>query len=56
MTGEVAVERVGVARFEAVVQLLTDLPRELVHQLVGVDEVQRTHSFLRDACGLVEEC
>src|SRR5207247_776671 len=55
MTGEVAMEHVCVARFEAVVELLPDRARELVHELARVDEVERTDALLRDARRLVEE-
>src|SRR4051812_49246792 len=55
MPGEVAVEGIGVARFKPVVELLADLPRELVDEEARVDEVERAHALLRDARGLVEE-
>ena len=49
-------ERVRVPRFEAIVELLSNGPRELVDDLPGVDEVERTHALLRDPGGLVEQC
>src|SRR5206468_4990040 len=55
MPGEVAMERVCVPRFEPVVQLLTDLARELVHELVRVDEIERPDTLLRDTCRLIEQ-
>ena len=55
MAGEVAVERVGVARLEPVVELLADRPGELVDELARVDEVECANALLRDARGLVEQ-
>ena len=55
MAGEVAVERLRVSAFEAVVELLADCARELVDDLADVDEVERPHAFLDDARRLVEE-
>ena len=55
VAGEVAVERLGVAGFEAVVELLPDRAGELVHDLTDVHEVERPDAFLGDARGLVEE-
>src|SRR5204863_9011565 len=45
----------GVPRLEAVVELLPDRARELVHERSGVDEVERADALLRDPRGLVEE-
>ncbi len=53
--GEVPVERIGVPALEPVVELLTDRPRELVDDLVRVDEVERANPLLREACRLVHE-
>ena len=53
--GEVLVERVGVPCLQPIIQLLPDRARELVHQLVRVDEVERTHAFLGEPRRLVEE-
>src|SRR5206468_12673055 len=55
MSREVAVERIGIACLEAVVELLPDLPRELIDQQACIDEVQRTDALLRDARSLVEQ-
>ena len=48
-------EGVGVTGLEAVVELLPDRPPELVHELVGVDEVERPDTLLCDARRLVQE-
>ena len=53
--GEVVVERVGVARLEPVVELLPDRARELVDELVRVDEVERADALLREPRGLVHQ-
>ncbi len=42
-------------RFELVVELLADEARELVDEVVDVDEVERTHALPDQARGLVEE-
>ena len=55
MPGEVTMERVGVARLEPVVELLPDRTRELVDDVVRVDEVERADALLRKACRLVEQ-
>jgi hypothetical protein len=55
VAGEVAVECGGVPRLETVIQLVTDRPRELVHELARVDEIERTDAFLRDPRSLVEQ-
>jgi hypothetical protein len=55
VAGEAVVEGLSVATLEPVVELLVDRPRELVHELAGVDEVERLHALARDAGGLVEE-
>jgi hypothetical protein len=55
VAGEVAVEGVGVAPLQPVVELLPDLARELVHQLPGVDEVERADAFPGQPGGLVEQ-
>ena len=55
MPGEVAVERLRVPRLQPVVELLPDRPGELVDELLGVDEVERTDALLRDPRGLVEQ-
>ena len=53
--GEVAVERLGVAGLLAVVELLADRARELVDDLAGVDEVERTDALLDEPRGLLEQ-
>ena len=53
--GEVAPERVGVARLEPVVELLADRARELVDEVVDVDEVERADTLPDQAGSLVEE-
>jgi hypothetical protein len=55
ISGEVAVERVGVSRFGAIVELLPNRASEFVDDLPRVDEVERAHAFLRNACRLVQE-
>ena len=55
VAGEVAVERLGVAALEPVVELLADRPRELVDDLLGVDEVERAHALLRQPRRLEEQ-
>ena len=55
MTGEVLVEAVGVPRFEPVVELLPDRARELVDDLVRVDEVERANALLRELRRLVHQ-
>ena len=55
VTGEVAMEGLGVAALEPVVELLADRARELVHELAHVDEVERPDALLDDSRGLVEE-
>ena len=52
---EVAPERVGVPRLELVVELLADEARELVDEVVDVDEVERADALPDQAGGLVEE-
>ena len=52
---EVAPERVGVPRLELVVELLPDEARELVDEVVDVDEVERADALPDQAGGLVEE-
>ena len=53
--GEVAVEVLGVASLLAVVELLADRARELVHDLAGVDEVERADPLVRETRRLVEK-
>ena len=53
--GEDVVELLGVARLDAVVELLPDRPRELVDEPARVDEVERADALLRDPRRLVEE-
>ena len=55
MTGEVPVERVGVARLLAVVELLAHGARELVHEALRVDEVECANAVLRDLRRLIEQ-
>jgi len=55
MACEVAVERVRVACLQTVIELLTDRARELGDELLRVDEVERTHSFLGDTCRLIQK-
>ena len=55
MTGEVPVERVGVTRLLAVVELLAHGAGELVDEPLRVDEVERADAFLRDLRRLVEQ-
>jgi hypothetical protein len=45
---EVAVEVLGVSRLLPVVELLADGARELVHELAGVDEVERADPLARE--------
>ena len=52
---EVAPERVGVPRLELVVELLADEARELVDEVVDVDEVERAHALPDDPRRLVEQ-
>src|SRR5439155_5292977 len=56
MPGEVAVEGIRIAGLEPVVELLPDRACELVHELVGVDEVERPDTLLGDPRRLVEQC
>ena len=55
VSGEVAVQRVGVPALEPVVELLADRAGELVDDLAHVHEVEGPDALLRDARGLVEE-
>ena len=55
VAGEVAVERLRVAALEAVVELSPQLPRELVDEPGGVDEVERAHALLHELRRLVHE-
>jgi hypothetical protein len=55
VTREVAVQRIGVSRLEAVVELLADRAGELVHDFAHVDEIEGPDALLRDARRLVEE-
>ena len=55
LAGEVVVERLRVPRLEAVVELLADLPRELVDEPARVDEVERVHALLHELRRLVEQ-
>ena len=55
VAGEVAVERLRVPPLEPVVELLPDLPRELVDERVRVDEVERAHALLHEPRRLVEQ-
>ena len=55
VTDEVAMEGLGVAPLEPVVELLADRAGELVHELAHVDEVERPDALLGDSRGLVEE-
>ena len=55
VTDEVAMEGLGVAPLEPVVELLADRAGELVHELAHVDEVERPDALLDDSRGLVEE-
>ena len=55
VAGEVALERLGVACLEPVVELLADRAGELVDELAHVDEVERPDPLLGDSRGLVEE-
>ena len=48
-------KRLGVPRLEPVVELVPDRAGELVDQLAGVDEVERTDALLRDLRRLVEK-
>ena len=48
-------KRLGVARLEPVVELLADRARELVDDLLGVDEVERADALLRQARRLEEQ-
>ena len=52
---EVAMEGLGVAPLEPVVELLADRACELVHELAHVDEVERPDALLGDSRRLVEE-
>ena len=52
---EAVVEGLGVACFEAVVELLADRARELVDELARVDELERPHALADQAGGLVEQ-
>ena len=55
VAGEVAAERLGVARLEPVVELLPDRAGELVDELARVDEVEGAHALLHEPRGLVEQ-
>ena len=55
VTGEVPVEGIRVARLEPVVELLPDRARELVDDLVRVDEVERADALLGELRRLVHE-
>ncbi len=55
VAGEVAVERLRVAALEPVVELLPDLPRELVDEPTRVDEVERADTLLHELRRLVQE-
>src|SRR6266545_2768294 len=55
MAREVAVERLGIAPLEPVVELLADGARELVDDLADVDEVEGAYALLDDPRSLVEE-
>src|SRR4051794_55910 len=55
MPGEVLVERLRVTRLEPVVELLADLPRELVDERACVDEVERADAFLDEPRRLVQQ-
>ena len=55
VAGEVAMERLGVAPLEPVVELLADRACEFVHELAHVDEVERPDALLGDTRRLVEE-
>ena len=48
--GEVASERLGVARLLLVVELEANRAGELVDELVGVDEVELPHALTDDPC------
>ncbi len=48
-------ERLRVAALEPVVELLPDLPRELVDERTRVDEVERAHALLHELRRLVQE-
>ena len=52
---EMAVEVLRVARLLPVVELLADRARELVHELAGVDEVERADPLAREPRRLVEQ-
>ena len=55
VAGEVAVEDLGVAPLQPVVELLADRAGELVDELLGVDEVERADTLLRQPGGLEEQ-
>src|SRR6185503_4649941 len=55
MPGEVAVELLGVARLHAVIELLADRARELVHERGGVDELERLDAVADEARRLVHQ-
>ena len=55
VAGEVPVEVLRVAALLPVVELLPDRAGELVHELAGVDEVERPDPFPGEPRGLVEE-
>ena len=55
VTREVAVEVLRVARLLPVVELLADGARELVHELAGVDEIERADPLAREPRRLVEQ-
>ncbi len=55
VVSEVPSKRLGVPSFARVVELAADLLRELVDELVRVDEVEGADAFLDHAGGLVEQ-
>ena len=55
VAGEVAVERLGVARLVPVVELEPDRARELVHELLRVHELERLHALAQEPRGLVQQ-
>ncbi len=55
VVGEVAAERVRVVRFDAVVELAPDRPRELIDQGDQVDERQAVDAVLEQAGELVQQ-
>ena len=55
LAGEVVVERLRVPPLEPVVELLADLPGELVDEPARIDEVERVHALLHEPRRLVEQ-